>query len=83
MVASLQHKKEALEAKIKDKTSELRKLCIEEAEITGILPVETPLEPGESPPQFRRRIGTSFTYPESLINKLKCKEVIYQFNYIF
>ncbi|XP_066906358.1 uncharacterized protein sstn [Halyomorpha halys] len=74
MVASLQHKKEALEAKIRDKTSELRKLCIEEAELTGILPAETPLEPGESPPQFRRRIGTSFTYPENLINKLKSKE---------
>ncbi|CAH1394014.1 unnamed protein product [Nezara viridula] len=74
MVASLQHKKEALEAKIRDKTSELRKLCIEEAELTGILPPETPLEPGESPPQFRRRVGTSFTYPENLINKLKSKE---------
>lgn len=73
-MASLQHKKEALEAKIRDKTSELRKLCIEEAELTGVLPAETPLEPGESPPQFRRRVGTSFTYPESLINKLKSKE---------
>ncbi|BES90135.1 Domain of unknown function (DUF3338) [Nesidiocoris tenuis] len=74
MVASLQSKKEALEAKIRDKTSELRKLCIEEAELTGVLPVETPLEPGESPPQFRRRVGTAFTYPENLINKLRSKE---------
>ncbi|KAF6215790.1 hypothetical protein GE061_000125 [Apolygus lucorum] len=74
MVASLQSKKEALEAKLRDKTSELRKLCIEEAELTGVLPTETPLEPGESPPQFRRRVGTAFTYPESLINKLRSKE---------
>ncbi|XP_014243591.1 innate immunity activator protein [Cimex lectularius] len=73
MVASLQNKKEALEAKLRDKTSELRKLCIEEAELTGVLPVETPIEPGEGPPHFRRRIGTAFTYPENLINKLNQK----------
>ncbi|KAL1110544.1 hypothetical protein AAG570_008072 [Ranatra chinensis] len=74
MVASLQHKKEALEAKLRDKTSELKRLCIEEAELTGVLPAETPLEPGETPPQIRRRVRTAFTYPESLINKLRSKE---------
>lgn len=35
---------------------------------------EIPLDPGETPPTFRRRIGTSFTYPENLINKLKFKD---------
>lgn len=75
MVASLQSRKEALESKLREKTAELKSLCIQEAELTGVLPPETPLEPGESPPVFRRRVGTAFTYPENLINKLKSKEV--------
>lgn len=75
MVASLQSRKEALESKLREKNEELKALCIQEAELTGFLPPETPIEPGESPPSFRRRVGTAFTYPENLINKLKSKEV--------
>ncbi|XP_075218336.1 stepping stone isoform X2 [Lycorma delicatula] len=74
MVASLQSRKEALESKLREKNEELKALCIQEAELTGVLPPETPIEPGESPPSFRRRVGTVFTYPENLINKLKSKE---------
>lgn len=75
MVASLQSRRKALEAKIVDKNRELKQLCIQEAELTGCLPPEIPLEPGETPPTFRRRVGTSFTYPENLINKIKFKDV--------
>ncbi|CAG2053307.1 unnamed protein product [Timema podura] len=57
MVANLQARKEAIEVKLNDKIFELKLLCIQEAELTGILPPETPLEPGESPPVFRRREG--------------------------
>lgn len=74
MVATLQSRKEALEAKLCEKTLELKDLCIQEAELTGILPPETPIEPGEKPPVFKRRIGTTFTYPENLISKLKSRE---------
>ncbi|XP_050438417.1 FERM domain-containing protein 4B [Adelges cooleyi] len=74
MVASLQLRRKALEAKIIEKNRELKRLCIQEAELTGTLPPEIPLDPGETPPTFRRRIGTSFTYPENLINKLKFKD---------
>lgn len=74
MVATLQSRKDALEAKLREKTQELKKLCIQEAELTGILPPETPIEPGESPPVFRRKVGTAFAYPENLIDKLKSKE---------
>nr|CAD7402867.1 unnamed protein product [Timema cristinae] len=75
MVANLQARKEAIEVKLNDKIYELKLLCIQEAELTGILPPETPLEPGESPPVFRRRVGTAFTYPENLLNnKVKSKE---------
>jgi hypothetical protein len=77
MVATLQARREELEAKLNDKNRELKQLCIQEAELTGVLPPETPLEPGECPPAFRRRVGTAFTYPENLINnnQLKSKEV--------
>lgn len=54
----------------------MKRLCITEAELTGVLPPEIPLEPGEAVPTFRRRIGTSFTLPENLINKLKSEEVM-------
>ncbi|XP_022187271.1 probable serine/threonine-protein kinase tsuA isoform X1 [Nilaparvata lugens] len=74
MVASLQSRKEALESLLREKNEELKTLCIQEAELTGVLPPETPIEPGESPPAFRRRVGTAFTLPENLINKLKSKE---------
>ncbi|GLH11649.1 uncharacterized protein GBIM_16395 [Gryllus bimaculatus] len=76
LLASLQARKDTLEAKLHDKTQELKTLCIKEAELTGFLPPEIPLEPGESPPQFRRRVGTAFTYPENLINNnnVKTKE---------
>ncbi|XP_025198040.1 FERM domain-containing protein 4B isoform X2 [Melanaphis sacchari] len=74
MVASLQSRRKALESKITEKNRELKRLCIQEAELTGSLPPEIPLDPGETPPTFRRRVGTSFTYPENLINKLKFKD---------
>lgn len=76
MVASLQCKKEALEAKLREKTKELKKICFQEYALTGLLPPETPLDPGERPPHFPRRIGTSYTYAENLIDKLQSKDVI-------
>ncbi|KDR09046.1 uncharacterized protein LOC110839032 isoform X2 [Zootermopsis nevadensis] len=76
MVATLQARREELETKLNERNQELKLLCIQEAELTGVLPPETPMEPGEFPPVFRRRVGTAFTYPENLINdnKLKSKE---------
>ncbi|CAG5101269.1 Similar to Frmd4a: FERM domain-containing protein 4A (Mus musculus), partial [Cotesia congregata] len=70
----LRQRREALEEKLARKNNELKNLCIDEAELTGILPPEIPLDPGESPPFFRRRVGTSFAYPQNLINKLKSSE---------
>lgn len=71
MVATLQSRKEALEAKIHEKNEELKKLCLQEADLTGVIPPEIPLEPGEPPPSVRRRVGTSFSFPQNLINNLK------------
>lgn len=72
----LRQRREALQEKLAQKNNELKNLCVEEAEITGVLPPELPLEPGESPPTFRRKVGTSFTYPQKLINKLKSADVV-------
>ncbi|CAK9819861.1 FERM domain-containing protein 4A [Anthophora plagiata] len=71
----LRQRRETLQEKLAQKNNELKNLCVEEAELTGILPPEIPLEPGESPPVFRKRVGTAFTYPQNLINKLKTNEV--------
>lgn len=39
------------------------------------MPLEIPLEPGESsPPAFRRRVGTSYQLSQNLINSLNSKE---------
>ncbi|XP_011497725.1 PREDICTED: uncharacterized protein LOC105362086 [Ceratosolen solmsi marchali] len=67
----LRQRREALNDKLTQKNNELKNLCIEEAELTGVLPPEIPLEPGENPPNFRKRVGTSFNYSQNLINKLK------------
>lgn len=58
MVASLQSRRDTLEAMLRDKTLELKQLCIQEAELTGILPPETPIAPGERPPIFSRKVDT-------------------------
>lgn len=38
------------------------------------MPLEIPLEPGESPPSFRRRVGTAYQLSQNLINSLNNKD---------
>jgi len=66
-----------LERQVREKNDDLKRLCVQEAELSGSLPLETPLEPGELPPAFRRRIGTAFTIPDNLFsdNNHKSHEV--------
>lgn len=79
----LRQRREALQEKLALKNTELKNLCIEEAELTGVLPPEIPLEPGESPPTFRKKVGTAFTYPQNLINKLKSNEAVRLLYFVF
>ncbi|XP_058047953.1 FERM domain-containing protein 4A isoform X7 [Ahaetulla prasina] len=64
MLAALKSRQEALEETLRQRLEELKKLCLREAELTGKLPREYPLNPGEEPPMVRRRIGTSFKLDE-------------------
>ncbi|EHH64572.1 FERM domain-containing protein 4A [Macaca fascicularis] len=67
MLAALKSRQEALEETLRQRLDELKKLCLREAELTGKLPVEYPLDPGEEPPIVRRRIGTAFKLDEQKI----------------
>ncbi|XP_070192442.1 FERM domain-containing protein 4A-like [Littorina saxatilis] len=60
MFQALKARKEALEETLRKKLEELKLLCYQEGELTGHMPKEMPLEPGERVPTFRRRVGTSF-----------------------
>ncbi|XP_060231664.1 coiled-coil domain-containing protein 120 isoform X2 [Meriones unguiculatus] len=53
----------ALQEALNLKLQELRKVCLQEAELTGQLPPECPLEPGERPQLVRRRPPAALAYP--------------------
>ncbi|XP_041693455.1 FERM domain-containing protein 4A isoform X5 [Coregonus clupeaformis] len=73
MLAALRARQEALEETLKQRLEELKNICIREAELTGKLPKEYPLDPGEEPPTVRRKIGTAIKLDEHKI-KLKREE---------
>lgn len=72
----MEERKRILELKISEKCFELKKLCITEAELTGIIPMEIPLDPDESPPKIKRRIGTMFPYTEDVIRHLQVSDLL-------
>jgi hypothetical protein len=74
MVAALKARRDALEAKLKEKQKILKDLCIKEGELTGVLPPEIPLAPGEPLPQIRRRVGTEFAISANLLIKPQSPE---------
>lgn len=57
-------KHQALQERLEMCLLELKQLCIKEAELTGKLPEDYPLKPGEKPPQIRRRVGAAFKLDE-------------------
>ncbi|XP_030403172.1 coiled-coil domain-containing protein 120 [Gopherus evgoodei] len=61
------------------RVAELRRLCLQEAELTGKLPPEYPLEPGERPHLIRRRAVPAHRGPgaEALAWEL-CRELAVQ-----
>ncbi|XP_047375710.1 innate immunity activator protein isoform X1 [Sciurus carolinensis] len=59
----------ALEARLEACLEELRRLCLREAELTGTLPAEYPLKPGEKVPKVRRRIGAAYKLDEWALHR--------------
>ncbi|KAM4721176.1 FERM domain-containing protein 4B [Rhinophrynus dorsalis] len=66
-ILELKKKEEALQDVLLKKIEELKKICLREAELTGKLPSEYPLKPGEKPPHIRRRMGTTFKLNDNIL----------------
>lgn len=58
-MVELQERRRSLQALLSTRLAELRRVCLQEAELTGELPNEFPLETGENPPHVKRRVGSS------------------------
>nr|XP_020469402.1 uncharacterized protein LOC109967875 isoform X2 [Monopterus albus] len=56
-MAELQERRRSLQVLLGMRLAELRRICLQEAELTGTVPREFPLEVGEKPPCVRRRGG--------------------------
>uniref|UniRef100_A0A2K5RQ97 FERM domain containing 4B n=1 Tax=Cebus imitator TaxID=2715852 RepID=A0A2K5RQ97_CEBIM len=66
-ILELKKKEKLLQEKLLKKVEELKKICLREAELTGKMPKEYPLNIGEKPPQVRRRVGTAFKLDDNLL----------------
>ncbi|KAK5909052.1 hypothetical protein CgunFtcFv8_017057 [Champsocephalus gunnari] len=58
-MAELQERRRSLQALLSSRLAELRRICLQEAELTGAVPGDFPLQGGERPPCVRRRGGAS------------------------
>ncbi|KAL4622580.1 coiled-coil domain-containing protein 120-like isoform X1 [Arapaima gigas] len=56
-ILELQERKQSLQSLLESRLAELRRVCLLEAELTGELPSEFPLEAGERPPLLRSIMG--------------------------
>uniref|UniRef100_A0A8C5WS45 Innate immunity activator n=1 Tax=Laticauda laticaudata TaxID=8630 RepID=A0A8C5WS45_LATLA len=67
LTQAMRKQQKALEERLEACLQELRRLCLREAELTGMLSPEYPLKPGEKPPKVRRRIGAAFKLDQKAI----------------
>ncbi|XP_029658567.1 uncharacterized protein LOC115232686 isoform X2 [Octopus sinensis] len=86
MYQALKDRRDALIETLKKKNEEFKQLCIQEGELIGHLPKDTPMAPGEQPPTIRRRVRTAFSLSSKLVpkdgdnmeNELSCLELEYE-----
>uniref|UniRef100_A0A670YSE2 Cytohesin Ubiquitin Protein Inducing domain-containing protein n=1 Tax=Pseudonaja textilis TaxID=8673 RepID=A0A670YSE2_PSETE len=67
LTQAMRKQQKALEERLEACLQELRRLCLREAELTGMLSPEYPLKPGEKAPKVRRRIGAAFKLDQKAI----------------
>ncbi|XP_066452774.1 FERM domain-containing protein 4B isoform X2 [Eleutherodactylus coqui] len=67
-IQELKRKEKDLQDVLLKKIEELKKICMREAELTGKLPSEYPLNPGEKPPNVRRRMGATFKLDDYILH---------------
>uniref|UniRef100_A0A4W5LG23 Cytohesin Ubiquitin Protein Inducing domain-containing protein n=1 Tax=Hucho hucho TaxID=62062 RepID=A0A4W5LG23_9TELE len=72
-MTELQERRRSLETLLNSRLAELRRVCLQEAELTGELPGDFPLEAGERRPNVRRRVGSYRHGPKTII-KTEVKE---------
>uniref|UniRef100_A0A8C2KMD4 Si:ch211-169p10.1 n=1 Tax=Cyprinus carpio TaxID=7962 RepID=A0A8C2KMD4_CYPCA len=58
-MVELQERRRSLQSLLNTRIEELKRVCLQEAELTGEVPQEYPLESGEKLPHVRRRAGLS------------------------
>uniref|UniRef100_A0AAZ3PA08 Cytohesin Ubiquitin Protein Inducing domain-containing protein n=1 Tax=Oncorhynchus tshawytscha TaxID=74940 RepID=A0AAZ3PA08_ONCTS len=66
-MTELQERRRSLETLLNSRLAELRRVCLQEAELTGELPGDFPLEAGERRPNVRRRVGSYRHGPKTII----------------
>ncbi|XP_054432407.1 innate immunity activator protein [Pteronotus mesoamericanus] len=66
---AMRKQQQALEERLGACLQELRALCLREAELTGVLPADYPLKPGEKAPKVRRRIGAAYKLDEQALRR--------------
>lgn len=69
LTQAVRKQQRALEARLEACLEELRRLCLREAELTGSLPAEFPLKPGEKAPTVRRRVGAAYRLAEWALHR--------------
>lgn len=69
LTQAVRKQQRALEERLEACLEELRRLCLREAELTGVMPAEYPLKQGEKVPKVRRRIGAAYKLDESALHR--------------
>ncbi|KAE8581870.1 hypothetical protein XENTR_v10019851 [Xenopus tropicalis] len=69
LISELSEKQKELQESLRQKLTELRRLCLQEAELTGHVPADFPLEYGERPPVVLRRPKTAFRMSAAAVTR--------------